>query len=409
MKPVPTMPPHPLRARRDRVPYGVAGVGCAAMLAACTTMGPDQRTTSVPMAPPQWTLTPQAAWAGLQPGAAPLFERHESLPDGTMTLAESAIVEAGAVKFQTGTIDIDVKPLGYSDAGIIFHRQGTRSGEFVYLRANPDCPAANDCIQYVPIANGLMPWNIYADRQGPAPVAPNGWNHLHLVVAERSMAVTVNHEARPSLIVAPLQVQEGDGIALKGPAIYTNLVVRSGSPAELSAVYPPAPGTVTNWRSAPPTVAVAGPGPQAADIPSADAWMPVPGVASGLVDLGRLFGAAHAPAISTAWLKATIVASQPARRVMRIGWADQVVVFNNGLPVFRGENQYYPADERLSPGGRLEPDNARVVLDLKAGRNEIVLAVSNRWRRGVGGFEATPYGWGAEAHLDDLSGLRLPE
>ncbi|WP_171034288.1 hypothetical protein [Lichenicoccus roseus] len=46
-----------------------------------------------------------------------------------------------------GAIDFDIKPLGYDDAGVVFYRQDWAEGEFVYLRADPDCPAANECIQ----------------------------------------------------------------------------------------------------------------------------------------------------------------------------------------------------------------------------------------------------------------------
>ncbi len=61
----------------------------------------------------------------------------------------------------------------------------------------------------------------------------------------------------------------------------------------------------------------------------------------------------------------------------------------------------------MSPNDRLGPDNARVPLDLRRGRNEIVLAVGNGWRTHAGVMKAGLYGWGAEAHFDDLSGIGL--
>lgn len=382
----------------------------AALLAACTAPQPDGPATSYPMAPERWALSPFVAWAGFQPPPGPSFARYEGMPGGTMTVADNAIAVSRDATFRTGTIDWDMKPLGYSDAGIVFRRQGTEAGEFVYLRANPDCPAADDCVQYVPIVRGLMPWNIYPDRQGPAPVVAAGWNHLHLVVADRKMELFVNREAVPSLAVAPLQALAGGSIGFKGPAIYANLVVRSRPIDDLPGIEPPrtAPGTVRTWWAAAPTVELVGRAPQPADIPRAGAWRRAASEATGLVDLGRLFGTAHAPSISTGWLRTVVTAASPTHRAMRIGWTGQLAVFVNGTRVFVGENQYNPTQGRLTPDGRLDPDDASVPLDLRRGRNEIVLAVGNGLRTSRGGFAATPYGWGAEAHLDDRAGLSFP-
>ena len=199
------------------------------------------------------------------------------------------------------------------------------------------------------------------------------------------------------------------GIAFKGPAIYANLVIANGKPSSLPNVKPAAvdSSAVTNWRVAPPsTLAVDKPVP-AANIPMASAWGPVAAEANGLVNLSRAFGTAHAPATSIGWLKTIVAASAPLHRTIRIGWARQVTVFLNGKAVFAGDNPYYPSERRLSPNGRLEPDNALIPLDLHQGANEIVLAVGNGWRTQAGFEKAGLYGWAAEAHFDDLAGLIL--
>ena len=212
-----------------------------------------------------------------------------------------AVAASTDARFSNGTIDFDIKPLAYSDTGIIFRRQGNEAGEIVYLRGNPDCPAADDCIQYAPITHGLMQWDIYPDQQGPAPIAPAGWNHIRLLVANEKMLVYVNHEAEPSLVVPKLQGSTADGgIAFKGPAIYANLIVRPGSPSALATVLQasPDPGTVTAWLAAPPAaLAVDRPIPMTA-IPRPDAWRPIATEPSGLVNLSRAFGAGQAPATS---------------------------------------------------------------------------------------------------------------
>jgi hypothetical protein len=333
------------------------------------------------------------------------------MPSGTMTVNEAVAVSKDG-RFSNGTIEFDMKPLAYSDTGIIFRRDGNDAGEIVYARANPDCPAADDCIQYAPIVHGRMDWDIYANFEGQAPIAPAGWNHFRLVVAGEKMRVYVNRQVEPSLTVPKLQGLTTDGgIAFKGPAIFANLVIRSGDPDALPGVHlcAPDPGTVTAWLiAAPAALPVDAPVP-AADIPPANAWRMLQAEPSGLVNLGRAFGGgspqATAPAIG--WLKTVIDAASPLRRTIRIGWAREVTVFLNGEPVYSGANPYYPAEHRLSPNGRLEHDNASIPLALRKGRNEIVLAVGDGWTTAQGVEKRSPYGWAAEAFVDDLSGITL--
>ena len=348
-----------------------------------------------------WSAAPVTAWV-VADAAAMTFARYEGMPTGSMTLNEAVAVSRDA-QFSDGTIEFDMKPLAYSDTGIIFRRHGTDDGEFVYARANPDCPAADDCVQYAPIVHGHMHWNIYPDYQNQAPVAPSGWNHFRLVVAGARMLVFVNRQAEPSLVVPKLQGMTAEGgIAFKGPAIFANLAIRPGG-AELLAglhVPPPEPGTVTAWLAAAPVAFPAHGVVAASAIPPADEWHVIAAESSGLVNLGRAFGSPAAPTPAIAWLKTEIDAPAPVRRTIHIGWTQQVSVFLNGEKVFSGENAYFPEARRLSPDGRLEPDNASIALPLRAGKNEVVLAVGDRWTTSGGVEKLSPYGWAAEARLE---------
>ena len=397
------MPRSPTPSRSPTARWAAIAVTVALFPTAAAWSQP----TAYPMQADAWTLAPATGWAGSTPGTSS-FARYEGMPTGTMTVNE-AVIESANAHFSNGTIEFDIKPLGYSDAGIIFRRHGTDSGEFFYLRANPDCPAADDCIQYAPITHGLMQWDIYSDDQGPAPISPTGWNHVRLVVAGQKMLVFINRQTEPALVVPKLQGRTTDGgIAFKGPALYANLVIRAAEPSALPDIREPSPvpGTVTAWLAAPPTVAAAGRPVAAADIPGPAAWHGIAAEPTGLVNLSRAFGRASAP-ISVGWLKTAVIASAPTRRTIRIGWARQISVFLNGRVVFSGANPYRPLAQRLSPDGRLEPDNATIPLDLQKGSNEIVLAVGDSWITADGTAKASPYGWAAEAHFDDLAGIAL--
>ncbi len=369
---------------------------------------PSNGKVSYAMSADAWTMEPPIPSMGGEAASAK-FARYEGMPTGTMTLNDG-VAASKTARFSTGVIDFDLKPLGYDDAGVVFHREGSAEGEFVYLRANPDCPAANDCIQYAPITHTMMGWNIYSNYQGPAPISSTGWNHVHIEVIGDGMRVYVNHAAEPSLVVPRLRgLRHEGGLAFKGPAIYANLVVDPHAPAGLSAV-PAASvqaGTLTAWRASPPSAYDRSGTVLAKDAPAGDTWRPIEVEPTGLVNLGRAFGLARAPSPSLAWLKTEVAAAAPMRRTLQVGFAEEAWVFLNGQLVYSGRNEYFPPETRLSPDGRLEPDNASILLDLRQGRNEIILAVGNDWRSHKGPFEPSHYGWAAEARFDQIEGLDL--
>jgi hypothetical protein len=106
--------------------------------------------------------------------------------------------------FRNGTIEFDIRPLDDGMPGIEFHRQSTENMEILYLRPSPECPVAQDCIQYVLRVHGVMPWEMYPNFQTAAPVRERGWSHIKLVISGRRMNLFVNHADRPTMIVGQL-------------------------------------------------------------------------------------------------------------------------------------------------------------------------------------------------------------
>nr|WP_321986543.1 hypothetical protein [uncultured Lichenicoccus sp.] len=238
------------------------------------------------------------------------FARDKGMPDGTMTVAGNVAISR-VVQSSNGTIDFDIKPLAYDDTGIVFRRNGEASGEMVYLRANPDCPAADDCIQY---ARSPLPDAVGHLFELPAAGA-DGFrrtDHVHLIIAGEKMLVTVNHAAGPTLVVPRLQgATMTGGIAFKGPAIYANLVIRPGPATALSDVHEArqAADTITSWLAAPPTALPVNRPVGAAEIPSAGSWRAIAVERNGLVNLSRAFDVHR---LSIGWLRTTVTAATPA-------------------------------------------------------------------------------------------------
>jgi hypothetical protein len=141
-------------------------------------------------------------------------------------------------------------------------------------------------------------------------------------------------------------------------------------------------------------------------LPREARWRRIGVEENGLVNLSQEFGVGVAPALSIAWLSFQVHATGDTTRMLQLGYARQAWMFVNGTRVFAGDNPYYPAASRLSPEGRLEPDNASIAIHLHKGNNEIVLAVENGWRTSSGKLKPSPYGWGVMASLDKAGIVR---
>ena len=338
------------------------------------------------------------------------FERREGFPDGLMTL-QSGIAVLENTEFSNGAIEFDMKALAFADTGIQFRRKDRDSSEFVYLRADPDCPAANDCIQYAPITHGLMQWDIYSRYQGSAPISEKGWNHVRIVAAGKRMRVFVNRQPAPSLDVERLQgLSESGGIAFKGPAIFANLLLNpddirglEDDPKRSSGSRDPR--IVTEWLVSPPTPAPTTRSPMSSDIPASHTWKRFVTESDGLANMSREFGPTPTPAL--VWLKAHVRSNDARAKNVQLGWTRQIWVFVNGSMVYAKDNPYYPEEKRLGPDGRLQIDNATIALPMRKGENEIVVALGNTWQTYQGAVKPSPYGWGMVMAFADLSDIQL--
>ena len=315
----------------------------------------------------------------------------------------------GGLSFGDGTIAFDLKPIGEDMPGIGFRQGADDAGEIFYLRAQPHCEAAYDCIQYAPQTHGILMWDIYPEYQGPAPVKEEGWNHVKLLVSGQRLRAFVNGAAVLSVDHLAGDLREG-GLALRGPALFANVVVTPEVDQAAFATPAPdatdaAPGLVRAWQVSAASVLPDGHMPLQGEMPGAAArWSSIDAERFGLVNLSRRFGGvADRGAAAVAWLKTTIVSDRDRTVPVSLGWTRDVWVFANGKPVFADKNLYYPSASRKRPGGTLSLLNGSFDLPLHKGKNMIEVALSNRFPGSVG-----HWGWGLEMRLDDPVGIILP-
>ncbi len=377
-----------------------AAPALAMFLSAClSTSVPALASSAVPLTPEAWQIEGKGA-----------FVPTEGFPHGLLHL-DDATAKAKGLTFADGTIDYDAKLLADGFAAIRFRTQDDRSAEIFYLRPDTECPAADDCIQYVPRVHGVWPWEMYPEYQASAPVVIGAWNHVRLVVSGRRMNVFVNGASTPTLAVGHLESDtRSGGLEFAGPAEFANLTITPGTGALPPGPAPDPtdhdPNFLRHWEVSPPMTLPYGQAPSLSGMPaSPDVWTSIAVERHGLVDLSRRYGSPTDRATgAAAWLRTSITSDRDRNERVSFGFLHEAWVFVNGRMVFTGENLYYPEAKRLAPDGRLSLDNAAFELPLRAGRNEIAIALNNILA--VGHLH---YGWGLELRLSDLRGLLLPK
>lgn len=340
-------------------------------------------------------------------GAELSYSQPADAPGGALTVRHGGALLRHA-EFKDGTIEFDVReePDNQGFPGLWFHRRDAQVAEEVYLRPDPACPKSVECVQYAPVARGNMQWDVFPEYEGAAPVHETGWNHVRVVVSGLRALVFVNREPKPSLVVGRLESDSADGgLELWGDASYANLQVTPGEVEGLDSRPLPDPSAddplfLRDWRLAPVGQLARGQAVSLADEPAySPAWSPITAERKGFVNLGRSHGTARGTP-DVAWLHASIEADHDQVRRVSLGWAREVWVFVNGKPVFVAANAYYPSSARRGLG-RMTLDNGSFNLPLRAGRNDIELALSDD-------LEASRhYGWGFMWKFDQVTGLKL--
>jgi hypothetical protein len=339
------------------------------------------------------------------------FIAREAFPQGILQVtseSEQGFVALKDMHFDNGTIEFDIKPVGEEMPGIRFHQKNGDTADMLYIRVSPDCPASQDCLQYVPVIKSRVLWDVYPQYQASAPFRENEWNHIRLVISGRRMNVYVNGRTEPSLRVAHLEGDASTGtIAFEGTAYYANLTLAPGVTDGLDPKAPadPAAGDpryLVQWQGTDPVSMGTTDHLSLSNMPSSGSrWSPVTADYGGLINLSRF----HAPTPKQApaqviWLHTTVRSNREQMRHVAVGWLREILVYANGKPVFSGKNLYNVKGGRKAPDGRLSLENDGFDLPLHKGANDIVVAIDGN----------TPdmrgrYGWGFIMRMDQVEGI----
>lgn len=364
--------------------------------------------------------TAQSPWsttrATLSSGAAPTATNIQ-LVRGIATL--------NGTSFRDGTIDVELaapNARGTQFAGIAFRVATAADYEIVYFSASDDGLRWSS-IQYQPVYEGETTWQLYPGDGYKVPLPLRGDArlaappmHVRLTVSGKRADVYVNDMTSPALRVHELKrdIRDGGvGVWAVSPdstsTSFASFRVRSSLDAPLSHSVPtPTPtGQIMQWRLSPKA-----PSPDGVNTPRElttqlrrmlDDGRVISAEASGLVNLTRelgnpagrqdvnVFGGARF-GMALASVQITSEREQVTR--LRFGYSDGIAVFLNGRSLFNGRNDYHARYQGYL--GTLSPEADGLDLPLRAGRNELVLVVTDK-----------AFGWGFSARLEDLAGLSI--
>ncbi len=314
-------------------------------------------------------------------------------------------VWADDVDFSDGVISFDV---AYKEQTIFvgagWRAQDDEHFEEVYFRGHLN--EKPDASQYTPVENGNSAWQIFSDGNATASISQNftGWNKVKIVVQGDKADIYFNSVA-PILHIPNLKTKLNRGaISLRSSgrgadaAYFSNIVIRPLTAGEgVIGAAKPAPrlpdGTIGQWDISSPFDES-----QVKDVLQLDGsikdglkWQSLNVETNGIANLAKLSNPRKEG--NTVFVRLVVRSNKRQMRKLQFGYSDRVRVYLNRKQVYGGDAGWKVRDYRfLGTVGFFDT----VGLDLKAGHNELLVAVSETFG-----------GWAWAGAFEDRRGLVL--
>lgn len=362
----------------------VIALNIATVSTALASVAAQSQSLSLPPDSTRWVLEGQAKTAEYQ-GRKCLY-----LDGG------AAIVKD--FELRDGVIDVDVAttaPRGFFGIQFRISNDGANA-EWVYLR--PHKSGAPDAMQYTPVLNTGLNWQIYNGPgfTGAVDIPRDTWFHLRLELSGAQAKFYVKDMEKPALVMNDLKsgVQKGQVAlaVLTGATYFSNFELHPSADATWQRQLPPTPaGTLTKWSLSPSYDALARNLERALTKAEIEAihWEDVEAEPPGFVVLYRYREAPHPrvsfandfskrlepqPGMKVIYARTNINSDRDQVKTLYLGYSDDVSVFLNGQILYRGRSAQNFRDPAFL--GIMNPENDAIYLPLKKGSNELMLAVS---------------------------------
>ncbi len=329
-----------------------------------------------------------ATKAGAQPESVPFDSPRWTVRNGEVTehLDRSCLkgfAYLTDVDFTDGVIEVNLAVTGERGyPGLVFRVQSEENYERIYIRPHVAGVFAN-ALQYAPVINRVACWQLYHGEGCTAAVdmPEDRWVPLRLEIAGTQARLFVDGAETPALVIHDLKHGSSrGGIGVFGEPNGTSFFSDFRYDADAKPDFEPLPapeippGTITDWELSQgfKYTQVDLETPLAEQDLETIEWRRVSCEPSGLVNVTR-----HVPRAGrepdVVFARTTLIADRDETRRLSFGYSDLVSIFLNGRLLFIGNSAYRQRDVMFQ--GAVGP-NDLVTLDLREGRNELVLTLA---------------------------------
>lgn len=299
-----------------------------------------------------------------------------------------------------GTIEVDLNfPAKRNFPGVYF-RTRQKSYEEFYVR--PHQSGNPDACQYSPVFYGTAAWQLYHGEGfgTKLELTADTWHHLKIVVKSNSAEVYWDEDPSPILVAKLLTGAKEGRIAISGGAEYVHFANFQFTPAAPQTQFAePIPDLLALKRSEVRFWQVSrvvndslvwGKTELDPNWLRGFRWRSQSPQYKNILNLAE-FGA-RTEFANTIMCRLEVQATKAGPYLLELGYSDDIQVYCNGQILYRGTNQFRSRDYRyLGTIGYFDG----VYLPLKAGKNDIVITVRERFG-----------GWGLMGKWANSEGIR---
>lgn len=312
---------------------------------------------------------------------------------GRPALCLDGVALLRGLSISDGSVTVDVAASRDRQfGGIAFRAQDALSYEEAYLRLHKS--RQPDAAQYAPVLNGEGHWQLFGGHQTSADFGSYDWITLRVEFALDRATVTVIGDAEAELRVNDLVLDEtgkGAGLSSIGGACFSNLRVSDQSSYPRERLMAPAKaqtGTVNEWALS-PALNFAGFPVRAPE--QASDWTIARTEREGLLLISRyrtkqVKEGSGSDSETVVYAATTVQSPEDKLAVLEFDASDKARVYLNGAPLAEFDNTFRAKGPTFR--GDFGAERQRVFLPLKAGDNELVLAVADSGN-----------GWGLKARM----------
>ena len=310
-----------------------------------------------------------------------LFEKHLGseaiyLQGGSMTLKD--------VTFQDGIIEFDILLKEEQAFPGVYFRADSEKGDAEQFYVRPNQSGNPDANQAAPTIKGITAWQLYFGPKYSFPYKYrfDDWTHIKILVNGENAQVFLDYGDKPNLSWKLFHGTSQGSITFTGgnrSGFHLSNIKVSHEVPDLIDFSPskrePIDGLVPSWQVSDKFDEKDLSDPNDLDVVLRERrWQGKVEVEEGTAaNISRIQKLSDGIAGNTVLAKIIIDSSDDQLKLFQFGYSDRVVAILNGKPIYWGTNKWRSRDYRyLGTVGLFDA----IYLDLKKGKNELVMAVS---------------------------------